>query len=420
MLFRSGLVLSLEGKDLVIVVRETGERLRILDWGDSKKAQFAEFRFGDGTVWTIDDIKTKFPGLDDRDEDDVIEGTKDDDVLRGYGGNDKIYGKEGADVLEGGDGDDLLEGGDGNDTLTGGAGVDVLHGGKGNDIYIWKTGHGNDTIDDDYGDNVLELGDGVDPKNIKIGRDSRDLYLLIGETGEKIRIKDWYYKNQSQLSEIRFSDGTRWSRNDVNAMTPVLYSPEEGGTQTGFSTNDILVGGAGKDFLYGNAGNDTLEGKEGDDYLDGGRGDDTYVWNLGDGNDTIYDYYDSNVLNIGGGVDPNKAVISRDGRNLYLTISETGEKLTFKNWYYSSSYQLSEIRFADGATWTKDQINAMSPVLTSPAEGGTMTGYDTDDTLVGSANADSLYGNAGNDVLEGKKGDDYLDGGYGEIGRAHV
>ena len=178
----------------------------------SKKAQFAEFRFGDGTVWTIDDIKTKFPGLDDRDEDDVIEGTKDDDVLRGYGGNDKIYGKEGADVLEGGDGDDLLEGGDGNDTLTGGAGVDVLHGGKGNDIYIWKTGHGNDTIDDDYGDNVLELGDGVDPKNIKIGRDSRDLYLLIGETGEKIRIKDWYYKNQSQLSEIRFSDGTRWSR----------------------------------------------------------------------------------------------------------------------------------------------------------------------------------------------------------------
>ena len=241
-----------------------------------------------------------------------------------------------------------------------------------------------------------------------------DLYLLIGETGEKIRIKDWYYKNQSQLSEIRFSDGTRWSRNDVNAMTPVLYSPEEGGTQTGFSTNDILVGGAGKDFLYGNAGNDTLEGKEGDDYLDGGRGDDTYVWNLGDGNDTIYDYYDSNVLNIGGGVDPNKAVISRDGRNLYLTISETGEKLTFKNWYYSSSYQLSEIRFADGATWTKDQINAMSPVLTSPAEGGTMTGYDTDDTLVGSANADSLYGNAGNDVLEGKKGDDYLDGGYGD------
>ena len=289
-----------------------------------------------------------------------------------------------------------------------------MHGGMGNDIYIWKTGHGNDTIDDDYGDNVLELGDGVDPKNIKIGRDSRDLYLLIGETGEKIRIKDWYYKNQSQLSEIRFSDGTRWSRNDVNAMTPVLYSPEEGGTQTGFSTNDILVGGAGKDFLYGNAGNDTLEGKEGDDYLDGGRGDDTYVWNLGDGNDTIYDYYDSNVLNIGGGVDPNKAVISRDGRNLYLTISETGEKLTFKNWYYSSSYQLSEIRFADGATWTKDQINAMSPVLTSPAEGGTMTGYDTDDTLVGSANADSLYGNAGNDVLEGKKGDDYLDGGYGD------
>ena len=45
----------------------------------------------------------------------------------------------------------------------------------------------------------------MDPKNIKIGRDSRDLYLLIGETGEKIRIKDWYYKNQSQLLNAIFT-----------------------------------------------------------------------------------------------------------------------------------------------------------------------------------------------------------------------
>ena len=184
------------------------------------------------------------------------------------------------------EGADVLEGGDGDDTLTGGAGVDVLHGGKGNDIYIWKTGHGNDTIDDDYGDNVLELGDGVDPKNIKIGRDSRDLYLLIGETGEKIRIKDWYYKNQSQLSEIRFSDGTRWSRNDVNAMMPVLYSPEEGGTQTGFSTNDILVGGAGKNFLCGNASNNMLESKKDNDYLDGGYSNN--VLTGGEGDDKLY------------------------------------------------------------------------------------------------------------------------------------
>ena len=174
----SGLVLSLDGKDLVIVVGETGENLRILDWGDSKKSQFAGFRFGDGTVWTIDDIKTKFPNLDDRDEDDVIEGTREDDVLRGYGGDDKLYGREGADLLEGGDGHDLLEGGDGNDTLIGGAGVDLLYGGQGDDTYVWSPGHSNDTIDDRYGSNVLEFGEGVDPKNITVGRNDRDLYLL--------------------------------------------------------------------------------------------------------------------------------------------------------------------------------------------------------------------------------------------------
>ena len=106
----------------------------------------------------------------------------------------------------------------------------------------------------------------MDPKNITVGHNDRDLYLLVGETGEEIRVKDWYHRNRNQLSEIRFADGTKWSRNDVNAMSPVLHTPETGGTQTGFNTNDVLVGGAEKDSLYGNADNDVLEEKEDEDY----------------------------------------------------------------------------------------------------------------------------------------------------------
>ena len=100
-------------------------------------------------------------------------------------------------------------------------------------------------------------------------------------------------------------------------MSPVLNAPDEGGTLSGFDTDDVLSGSSGKDVLYGNSGNDVLEGKKGDDYLDGGRGDDTYVWNLGDGNDTIYDYYGRNMLELGEGVDPSKVTVSRDKRNLY-------------------------------------------------------------------------------------------------------
>ena len=79
-----------------------------MNWRGSKNAQFAEIRFGDGTVWTADDLKTRFPLIDDRDGDDVLQGTDGDDRLYGYGGNDRLFGNAGNDLLNGGDGNDLL------------------------------------------------------------------------------------------------------------------------------------------------------------------------------------------------------------------------------------------------------------------------------------------------------------------------
>ncbi len=67
----------------------------------------------------------------------------------------------------------------------------------------------------------------------------------------------------------------------------------------GGAGNDILRGNNGNDFLFGENGNDSLYGEDGDDILiggtgndrlEGGYGNDTYIFNIGDGNDTIYDY----------------------------------------------------------------------------------------------------------------------------------
>lgn len=52
---------------------------------------------------------------------------------------------------------------------------------------------------------------------------------------------------------------------------------------------DALIGGGVEDHLYGGDGDDTLQGNRGNDYLEGGSGNDTYVWNTGDGFDTILD-----------------------------------------------------------------------------------------------------------------------------------
>lgn len=57
--------------------------------------------------------------------------------------------------------------------------------------------------------------------------------------------------------------------------------------------NDVLVGGEGVDFIYGEAGNDTIgdatpgADDAGDDFYFGGDGSDLFIWEPGDGQDTI-------------------------------------------------------------------------------------------------------------------------------------
>ncbi|WP_431307763.1 calcium-binding protein, partial [Agaribacter marinus] len=57
----------------------------------------------------------------------------------------------------------------------------------------------------------------------------------------------------------------------------------------GTTENDLLIGTNAADTLNGDAGKDTLIGRGGNDELKGGDGRDTYIYNLGDGKDTIID-----------------------------------------------------------------------------------------------------------------------------------
>ena len=57
----------------------------------------------------------------------------------------------------------------------------------------------------------------------------------------------------------------------------------------GGTGSDALVGGSKVDLLVGNAGDDVLQGRGGNDLLLGGVGTDTYIYQVGDGLDTILD-----------------------------------------------------------------------------------------------------------------------------------
>lgn len=76
-------------------------------------------------------------------------------------------------------------------------------------------------------------------------------------------------------------------------------------------------------------------GLSGNDLFDGGKGDDTYVFNLGDGQDTIYgenpnsefDRLGADTILFGEGIGPDNVRFSNSGQDLAITIAGTTDKI---------------------------------------------------------------------------------------------
>jgi Ca2+-binding RTX toxin-like protein len=156
--------------DLKITIRDTGETLTVKNhFNDSNRFAAEEIAFADGSVWNLEDIRSRVL-LGEAGNDELRGFNGRDDVMVGGTGNDKLYGLSGDDVLEGGEGNDELYGGDGDDVLIGGKGADLLEGGAGSDTYRYALGDGQDVINEGYtpGEDVLELGAGIAPDDVAV------------------------------------------------------------------------------------------------------------------------------------------------------------------------------------------------------------------------------------------------------------
>ena len=131
---------------------------------------------------------------------------------------------------------------------------------------------------------------------------------------------------------------------------------------TGNDAGATLNGNGGNDIVLGGAGDDTLNGGSGSDVLHGGAGNDTYVFKLGDGQDTIVESSGDtgqDVIVFGAGIRAGDLDIYLDGDKLVLRHINGSDKVTIANWFDSLSdgaHRLDSLRFADGATLTLDGL----------------------------------------------------------------
>jgi Ca2+-binding RTX toxin-like protein len=140
-----------------------------------------------------------------------------------------------------------------------------------------------------------------------------------------------------------------------------LYGDDIAGVESGddvlhgLEGNDVLVGGIGNDTLYGDEGADTLTGGAGNDYLFGGDSDgDQFVFNVGDGQDTILDEGgNDDRLIFGAGITPEglrRQLVSVSGesyQNLVLLVDGTDDSITIDRWSDGDAYQLEFFEFQE-------------------------------------------------------------------------
>jgi Ca2+-binding RTX toxin-like protein len=92
----------------------------------------------------------------------------------------------------------------------------------------------------------------------------------------------------------------------------------------GTPNDDVLNGTSGDDSIYGDAGNDTLLGGSGNDQLNGGVGNDvmqdfggsdTYIFGVGSGQDSVWDWGglgEIDTVQVTSGITPSDLLITQD------------------------------------------------------------------------------------------------------------
>ena len=360
------------------------------------------------------------------------------DWLSGRDGNDVLVGSASNDVLVGGSGADLLIGGAGDDSLGGDAdwtqaGFDWTIEVQSDGYQIFSGVSGADHPLDDEGDTIYG-GEGAD-----FAWGGRGDDLIFGGAGADRLYGQW----GSDVLVGGAGNDKLYGDYDVAAAD---------------HRADVLDGGEGDDELYGDGGDDILIGGRGTDRLVGGAGKDTYIFDKGDGTETVIDIPPTDPDN----KTERSVVVVTDDRirkadvkfrlgslMIDFGLSDPSDPDSVHDAIHFEGFNpldpwatpvVGEIRFADGSMMTYDNILAQGfdidgtegndngqtgepPILTGTAVtdrisglGGNdiLFGLQGDDTLDGGAGADELQGGGGNDTLHGGEGDDYLFGQAGD------
>ena len=185
--------------------------------------------------------------------------------------------------------------------------------------------------------------------DLKFTQEGNDLRITINDdVSQSILIDDFYRGTNYQVETLQFADGSTFN---LSTQGLTLQQTDADDTVNGTSHNDVIYGNGGHDTINAGEGNDTLIGGIGNDYLNGGNGDDTYIYNLGDGFDTITEAGGNDKIVFGEGISQSDLSFEKIGNNLKISINGDEIKgIQINDHFRYDSSKVETIEFHDGST----------------------------------------------------------------------
>ena len=223
-------------------------------------------------------------------------------------------------------------------TFEGAGGSDAFNGGDGSDTYILGRGDGVTTVNDNNtASNTLQVGPGLGFDDLWFGAQggsSGFLQFGIRGTSDEVSVTGnfgAYPVSSDDVVKTLDLDGS--TSVDISRVTFVSGGDSNADVLQGYSDKayfNFLIGYEGADTLEGNGTKNTvvsqnanvLFGGTGNDVIWSSNGDDQYLFERGDGRDTVHDSGGSNTLIFGSSVAASDVIYQVVGNNLFIGLSD--------------------------------------------------------------------------------------------------
>ena len=381
---------------------------------------FTKFEFADGTI--ITDVKNYLKK--DVCENDYVMGTNTDEV--------QLIGYDDAHVT-GNDRDNIIFGNSGNTTFEGKGGNDYYKSTLGgDDTYIFNLGDGYDTIHDIGGLDTIKFGEGITLENIvmlrNLSSNNLEIWFDIEDSNSGITIENYFGNDENKIERFEFADGTIIT--DITDLVKLFGSEDDDITLPGNieeahlrGQEDIsAVGNDLDNWMGGNSGDNTFTGGKGnDDFWDDQNSSERYIYNLGDGHDTIEDYGGVDAIIFGDNITKDNILFSQDENNLVISFSDNeDDSICIINYFADIENRIELFRFANGdvisdiSAYLQNEsgevaeiVSDGSIVLVGEEETATLSGTNNA-TVLGNNLDNTIVGNSGNNTYYAGGGDDTI------------